>query len=425
MGAMWMKRISGLGWGWAAGSVRMGKLVRVCVIAIAAGVLWCGEARGQGSMAFSFASESSFQPTLTQADLNVFIRVLKLKPEEVDALEALYEGYADTVRREGKVVREQMYEAIDEAEMYVDPGKLTPMQNSIQEWGKRSEKLREQLLEDIKAFLNREQEGRWPIVERELRRMRMAGGRLTGEDLDVVKLVSGLKVDPLPPDVEEALERYSLDLDRMLIQRKSFIQENDSKFHELIKSDPVAAEALFKDALRIRMGLRDLNERTARQIAGLLPGAAGTKLLEEIDTQDAETVNFTTRGQTLIEEALKLEDLTPKEKGGLEELKAWYDGQLLSWRKQMRETNRKHEEEQIPFSLSSALGREKRDESDYYAQWKLPEGHPVQKLRMQRYEMDKEARKKLKVILGEDLLAKLPVGRQDYAKFDDRRPGGL
>jgi hypothetical protein len=400
--------------------------VQACVIAIAAGVLWCGEARGQGSMAFSFASESSFQPTLSEADLNVFIRVLKLKAEEVEALEALYEGYAETVRREGKVVREEMYEAIDESEMYVDPGKLTPMQKAIEEWNKRSEKLREQLLEDIKAFLNREQEGRWPIVERELRRMRMAGGRLTGEDMDVVKLVSGLKVDPLPQEVEEALERYSLDLDRMLLQRKSFIAENDPKFQELVKSDPAGAESLFKDALRIRMGLRDLNERTARQIAGLLQGESGAKLLEEVEKQDAEAVNFKTRGQVLIEEALKLEDMTPEEKGGLEELKAWYEGQLASWRKQMRDANRRHEEEQIPYQLAAALGKEKpRDDGDYYAQWRLPEGHPVQKLRMERYVMDKEARKKLHAILGEDLRAKLPVGRQDYAVFNDRRPGGL
>lgn len=405
--------------GWRCAGRMIGVLVAVCM-------LGTRDAHGQGSMAFSFASSQTFEATLTQAELNVFIRVLKLKPDEVEVMESLYEGYAETVRREGAKVREQMYEAIDESEMYVDPGKLQPMQKEIEAWNKRSEKLRDGLLEDIKAFLNREQEGRWPIVERELRRMRMSGGRLTGEDLDVVKLVSGLKLEPMPKDVEESLDRYSLDLDRLLLQRKAFIEENEGKFHELVKNDPAAAEIMFKDALRIRIAMRDLNERTVQQIAELLEGEKRAQLLAELDKQDAEQVDLKTRGQAQIEAALKLEDITPKEKEAVEELKSAYESQVAAWKKQMREANRRYEEEMMPYKLAVGLGREKpQDDSDYYSQWRLPEGHPVQKLRMQRYEMDKEARRKLHTILGADLRAKLPLGRQEYAVFNDRRPGGL
>ncbi|MCC6426360.1 MAG: hypothetical protein IT435_06025 [Phycisphaerales bacterium] len=383
-------------------------------------------AHAQGSMSMSYFSDSSFEPSLSRSDLDVFIRVLKLKDAETQAMYDLYEGYAQTVRRDGQKVRTLMYDIMEESEIYADPGRLNKGSKHMQEWGTESEELKRAFVDDLKALLTREQEQRWPIVERELRRMKLFGGRLTGEDIDIVRIVNNLKLTDLSPAADQILEAYSQDLDRLLVQREAFITDNEPRFHELIKSDPPAAESIFLDALRIRIAIRDLNERTARQLADQLPPDPAAKLREQLENRTSSRAEIKSRAEALIKAAKDLDTITTAQLNQLNELSTWYAERLAPWKKSMADAIRRQEEEDRPISLLRAQGKAPpHDDNDYYAQWKLPPEHPVTKLRQERYELDKETRRKLLAILTDDQRASLPPGRSDYANFNDYRPGGL
>ena len=50
-----------------------------------------------------------------------------------------------------------------------------------------------EFIEDLRVLLTKEQEARWPLVERELSRLKkMADGRIAGEKGDVVRMVAEL-----------------------------------------------------------------------------------------------------------------------------------------------------------------------------------------------------------------------------------------
>ncbi|MCK6477838.1 MAG: hypothetical protein L6Q35_13525 [Phycisphaerales bacterium] len=383
-------------------------------------------AAAQGSMAMSFFSDGDFTPTLSRSDLDVFVRVLKLKDAEIAAMNDLYEGYSETIRREARHIREVVFDAIEESESYSDPGKLDPAQEALTKWREQAEVLKRTFIDDLKSLLTREQEERWPIVERELRRMKNMGGRLTGEGLDVVRLVSDLKLNPPPPGVEDALEVYSQELDRLLIQRNAFIDQNSPRFEDLIKSDPQAAEIMFRDATRIRASIRDLNLRTIAAISAMLPPDAQRRLQDAINQQVNRRVEVKSRAEGQLNEARKLDDLTPDQVAQLDELEQWYTARVDPWKLRVLDALRESEETDLPTALRQALGREPPPrEGDHNAQWRLPPDHPLLKLRLERLEVDREMRRKLGNILTPGQREDLPPGRDAYAVFNDFTPGTL
>ncbi len=383
-------------------------------------------AAGQGAMSMSFYSDGDFTPTLARGDLDVFVRVLKLKDAEVQAMHDLYDGYAETVRRESGLVRDKMYDVMEESEVVLDPRKLEPAQKAMTDWRAHAEELKRTFVDDLKALLTKEQEQRWPIVERELRRMKLVGGRLTGESLDVVRMVSGLKLPSTPPAADQALEVYSQELDRLLVQREKFMADNSAKFGDLIKSDPHAAEVMFRDALRIRVALRELNERTVKLVAAELPADAAAKLMENLAKQTGERVNMPSRAEGQLKSARELDGLTTKQVAELDELAEWYASKLKPWKERLAVAVREDEERDIPIELGRALGKEPaQGPEDSYDMWRLPVDHPIVKIRQERSEFDKELRRRLGNILTRDQRDSLPTGRESYVTFYSYRPSGL
>ncbi len=383
-------------------------------------------ARGQGSMSMSYFGEGHFAPALSRSELDVFVRVLKLKDPEVQAMNELYDGYAETVHLEGQQARDSMYETMDEAETYVDPGRLEKVSKDMDAWQKRAEELKRTFVDDLKALLTKEQEQRWPIVERELRRMKLAGGRLIGETADVIRLVQNLKLLTLPAPAEETLEVYSQEFDRLLVQREKFMQDNEGKFNSLVASDPPAAETMYRDAMRIRLAIRDLNERTVKSLAPMLPADSGAKLKEQFEAPMRERIEIKSRAQALLKAAAEIDSLTHEQQAHLDELTRWYSDRLVPWQASMALETRNQEEAELPENLSRALGKEPpTDPNGPYSQWRLPPEHPLAKLRKERFELDKECRRRLLNLLTPEQARSLPPGRENHVQFSSYRPYGL
>lgn len=183
-----------------------------------------------------YDERTTFSPAISRADLEVFARALLLSDDERRAMQDLYDAFAATMAAEGQDVREFCADVIERSELLQDQRLLEPARKRVDAWRERAKQLEANFLDDLRMLLTREQESRWPI-----------------------------------------LERYSVDLDRAIVARDAVIEEESGSFNTLVREDPQDALALFDRARRLREPTR--GERYIR--------AAGDLALE---TEQAERV---------------------------------------------------------------------------------------------------------------------------------------
>jgi Spy/CpxP family protein refolding chaperone len=378
-------------------------------------------ASGQvGSMMTSvFGAE--FNPEFGPRDLKVMIRVLDLKPDEQAALQSLYDGYVNTLRTEGDAVKELAYAEIEKAELMSNAKLLEPARKRIEDFRKRAEVLRTNFLNDLKSLLTREQEQRWPVLERELRRIKRIGrGKIAGESVDVARLTEDVIGDSdMPVEVVEILNRYREDIDRALVSRDKYMSEEGKDFFEAVKNDTDRATKLWKESLALRLTVRDINERSARQILEYLAPEQKTAFEKKMFEASYPMLLREAKVDTYLKDALGLESLTREQLAQLKELKTRRDQEVLAWAKSAAVGWRRFEEEEKPDHLARALGEKTNDLSgNYYNGSWLDEDHPLVAARKSRFELDRTLRQKIDSILTPEQRAEVPSRLQGTARFE-------
>jgi hypothetical protein len=381
-----------------------------------------------GSMSMGlYGGEESFKPDLASRDLKLITRVLGLSPEEERALSDLYAGYAAALQGEGGEVRDFVTGEIERAEIMEDTKQLDKAQKRLAEWAKRSEQIKKTFLEDLRSLLSREQEGRWPIVERELRRHKHIGdGRLSGESVDLVRLTEDVLGTPPTAALAELLNRYSEELDRALVAREAFLKDKGKGFSEELKGDPQKAKALWGEASRIRDVVRDTNERYARRIAELLPDEKKPPFERKYFDECYRVVVRPTKAEEYLKDAVTLVSLTPEQKSRLETIRSRYDGDRRAFLVRAAAAWRQYEADAKPDWLARALGErpEEKYTQQYNGAW-LPETHPLSQCRKDRLVLDQAVRKAIDGVLTAEQKAAVPSRSTPYAKFENWEPYGL
>jgi Spy/CpxP family protein refolding chaperone len=395
--------------------------------ALLAILLCCVQATAQLGSIGGPVFRGEFAPEFSARDLKVIIRVLDLKPDAQQALQALYDNYTDTLRREGDAVKESVAAEIDRAELLNNRALLEPAQKQVEDFRKRAAQLGKTFLEDVKSLLTREQEESWPILQRELRRIKRIGkGRLAGESADIVRLVEDLIGDaPMPPRTLELLNLYRLEIDRALIARDEFLSGDAKDFSELTRSDPTRAAKLFTDAQSLRQAVRDINERFARQIAAELSPEQAAALDAKLFELSYPMLLRDARGDLYLKDALALESITLEQKSQLQALKASRQAERLAWARQAAPGWRDLEDD-VPDYLASAMGApvHPMDGNQFNGSW-LPQNHPLQQARLRRAELDRALRTRIDQILTPDQRAEIPSRLDGYAKFEVWLSGGI
>jgi hypothetical protein len=381
-----------------------------------------------GSMSMGlYGGEDSFRPDLSSRDLKVVVRVLKLQPDAEKALLDLYAGYAGTLQTEGAAVKEFVEKEIEKAEIMQNTGYLGPAHTRLAEWRTRSEKIKKTFLDDLKSLLTSEQESRWPIVERELRRMRMApGGRLCGESIDLVRLTDEIAGAEPGDELAAMLNRYSDELDRALVARQTLLDDKQPEYNEKLKNDPKGAEAIWRDVQRARAAVRDVNDRYVRLIAGQLPADKAARLNQEYFDQSYRPITKPTRTDEYLKDAGELKTLTGGQKSQFEAIKSKYGRDKRALLEKQARAYRDFEMEWKPSDLAKALGEKQEEDNQqhYNGAW-LPESNPLVQTRRERLELDQQTRKDLDSMLTDEQKAAIPSRLTPYARFDNWSPWGL
>ncbi len=369
-------------------------------------------ALGQSVMSMSFLPErgGGADTDFSRSDLGVFVRVLKLGDDERTSMFDLFEAFRSQIEQGAREVREFGAPLVEKAEALQDQRILDPLRERIQKWGEQKEKLEKQFLDDLTALLTADQATRWPLVERELRRMKQVRhGWLAGEGVDVIRLFARVAPNLAPSEAMAAvLEQYSRDLDAALAERHRFLDAKGKAFQETLESDPPAARQTFEQSRALRIRVRDVNARAVRRLAELLPHDLAEELRRGFVRESLARFRAPGRVERYVEAATKLGSLSAEQRASLASFAEGYTTRRWKLLDRVLEAEFRWEESAIPEEILAKIeGREElhgfRGGGDV-----PPPDSPAQRLRVELFEFDEAARKQVEGMLTPEQRAEMP-----------------
>jgi hypothetical protein len=329
-------------------------------------------------------------------------------------------------------VREFVAGEIERAETLQNLGLIDQAQARIAQWNKRSEQIKKTFLDDLKSLLTRDEEARWPIVERELRRVRFAStGILSGENVDLVRLTEDVLGDSgQTTQVHELVNRYSEELDRVIVARKAALDAHKEEYSKTLKSDPDKARSCWEAVTDARLAVQGVNDRYAR----LLAGEAGDKkpAYERAYFEKCyPALCRPSRVDEYLKDALELKSLNADQLGRLRALKASYEQRVWAMRQAAAPAWRDFEKQHRAKVLQDALSGTGRNPGEmssrhehYNGAW-LPDTHPLNASRRDRLELDRDFRKQIDAVLTPEQRADIPSRLTPFARFENWEPYGI
>lgn len=322
------------------------RVVRVLTPAVLWGaVLVAGPMHGTafGRQIMSFTQTSGpgaglFSPPVSTRDVDRYGKLLKFSPEQAATAKSMAESLASEFAVISKESREKMDELQGEFEETRDPSvfrdKMPGIMRGLSQ--KRSE-LEKTFLADLRLTLTPEQDGSWPRLEQLRRRENNKPGMmgLSGEGLDLIRIAETLGVVQ-GPDLEGAaeavrglLEQYQSELDAALQDKSAALAESGKLRQDGAQPpDPEAMRTAMESVREKSLVVRDVNQKFARQMQGVLAEPLASKWAGEVKKQSFPDVYREAYADKALKSALAMDDLTSEQRSSLETLKEQLDREL-------------------------------------------------------------------------------------------------
>ncbi len=382
------------------------------VLILIALVLGLGGLAAGSSMYFGLPGDSDFRPEISPTQLTLIIRSLQLTDDQIRAVQDLHAAHAAELRSAGAAFRAELEDRIDRAEMLGDGVIAQKIFQDAQQWEERKDALENSFLQEMRLLLDAEQEARWSLVQRELRRLEaMPFGRMLGENLDVVSLFESLDLDP-NPEMLAVLDEYARDLDPELQARNDFLRTGMVEADETLEKDPKRAKQLFERSRSLRMAVRDMNIRAIERLASVATPDDAARIRTEFRERMASTLGLgQSRTDEMIRAVAALPSLTAEQRTSFREISEAYRASRNGWDEAYVRAVFRAEEHTVPRSLLAALDAENskpqpeaaNDGED--AGWAmLSERSTIDGLRRlweERIELDRSTRASLRAMLNE------------------------
>lgn len=356
-----------------------------------------GEGRPGGGPMGGFMGRDAFEPPVNSADLERYAAILALTPEQKETAKVLLEASLAEFQPAAKSARDKLEELRAEFRETRDPSVWQGMGDIMRDYRTARTAVERAFMSDLQALLTDEQAARWPKVERTHRRERtLARGLMSGERVDLVKIVEGLNLpEPDKAALRPVLEQYEADLDRELVKRNELYDDAERRGMELWQ-DPEAREEMFNKGREASKRVRDVNERYARQLEGLLPDGPRAAFTERVKRESFPGVYRETYAQRVLDAAVKFADLDDAQRTSLTALRDSYMRDLAA-------SNAKME----------AAIREREESADFGQAFFGRGGGPMQELRQQRRDLDRNTVQRVRDLLTEDQRSRLPERMAD------------
>jgi len=317
------KRIRALGW------------MSALVASLSAG--WVSAAQQIMIQEARIGGDNSFEPAVSAPQMRRLAEVLELNDTQSSLAEEFLREYHRVFREGADAVRERMNEIQEEAratgDFRVFGEKIGPL---LETWERDRAQLENEMIDNVRSLLSEEQLERWPLFEREKRRMELLpNSRLGGEDVDVILLTREVSAgDNLAPEIVERLEQYAAELDAALQARQRTIESLEEDWREALGGERERLEDIWNEATRKREAVRDINERYARQISEMLKenaddGDTRGDHLWRLYIERAYPIAFEeTRADRMIDGALELESISEDERAMIEGVRSEFEQRL-------------------------------------------------------------------------------------------------
>lgn len=371
-----------------------------------------------------FDPAREFKPEYSKRDVAIIVRVLGVSATEREAIDTLYEGYVDGLRTRANEVSAILNEQVERAEVVGDSRLIQNIR--ADDWQKEADSKKAAFLDDLRGLLTPEQVGRWNLAEREVRRLKRVGsGRVPGEAADLIRILD--EVDETASsnkDIADLLERYATELDAAIMTRDKLIEDQGKVFYEKTESDPEEAKSLWKDSLRNRTAIRDINRRYVRQITPLLSEEKAEQFNKRFFEKSYSALFKPTRSEEWSREAAALTTLTDEQRNTTKEAIKTYETKRWQVLQRGAELEDAVVAERMPRELEAKL-LNKPEHVNFTGQLDLPADHPMRKWREERFALDYSLRREINSILTEQQRSEVSVTVGGFASFVDDSPSGL
>ncbi|MFM9996093.1 MAG: hypothetical protein ACKVU4_09865 [Phycisphaerales bacterium] len=387
------------------------------VAAAGAVVSVAGPAAAQNVMVTSTVREDSGAPAgmISGKGVEKYGSLLGLDDDQKAAFKSLHEGYVTEYQAAAKEMRDGMQELTRAFEDTQDHSVFSEKMPAIRRTHReKTKKLEAGLLADLKALLSPAQDAGWPKVERQRRRETSLRGSFSGESVNILQIVEGLKVQPDAP-LSEALNDYELELDRALAAKEQAQPSGDSfgpgggqfNMEEFQERMAKAREAGLK--------VREVNQRHARRVEPLLPEAKRWEFAAAVRRDSFPRVYRPSRTSRALEESLKFTDLDAPQREAISALKTSYDRDLAAvndrWASAIEDDEKSDKGGGTMMMPGGGVMQVRMGDED--------KNSPLAQARKARTDLDSRTRERLHSQLRPDQKEKLPKGPDRDAAGED------
>ncbi|CAG1003701.1 hypothetical protein PHYC_03085 [Phycisphaerales bacterium] len=343
-----------------------------------------------------------------------YSELLGFGAEQRESAMTIHEGYASEMDQVRKTQRSAFEDARRASEDTGDHGVFMEKMPKIEtEFKAASDRLEKALFADLRALLSTpEQEEKWAGVERMRRReVGLRGASLSGEGVDLIDLVAGLKPEPeSSEELRAVLDEYELQLDRAL-EAKIKAMGEAPQFGMFGGPDEKSMEKMqeaAKVAKEVGKRIQEINVQNGRKIGGLLADASRAAFEEELRRRSFPRVYRPSRVTKDLEGAMGLSDLTSDQREQLTSLRTSYERDLAGVNDRWANAIKENEGNDQEGTIATGAGVMR------FSMGEEPEA--LKEAKKARREVDEKAADRIKSILTaaqREKLPKAPAGRED------------
>jgi hypothetical protein len=337
-----------------------------------------------------------FDPSVSTKELDSYAVTLGLDKSQKEAVKALFDAYQQQFNAAAKTARAKFDAAREEARD--DPSVWRDIQPQMDAFRKTRDDMEKSFFSDVKSVLNDQQTARWPAVEREHRREHtVSRGLLSGERVDLIKLVDDLK---LPADAKKTLdptlEQYAIELDKALIARNEAFDKMQGRMRDLFQGDiSKELEDMFNKSRETAIGVRDVNRKYQRTIEASLSEDKKAAFVSAFKAESYPRIYRPSYASRVIDAAAGMADLEDSQKQSISSIKETYARDTGAINKDLEAATEEQEKSITPQNLRNMFG-------PGAGQGKLGD------LMTRRRELDRDTEEKVKALLNDKQKEKLP-----------------
>ncbi|GJQ30900.1 MAG: hypothetical protein HBSAPP03_27840 [Phycisphaerae bacterium] len=349
---------------------------------------------------------------VSKRSLERYGEVVGWDSETQETARAIHEGYVAAMEAAQKTRRaafeEMRRSADDTGDHTVFMERMPKVETEFRETSQRLEKA---LFADLRALLTPAQEAQWERVERMRRReVGLREATLSGEGVDLVEVVAGLKLDEAARQgVAPALDEYEADLDRALEAKLAIKADVDGLRPMANPGDQQKSMEKMQKAMEsgreASKRVQDVNTRHARRIADALPEGVRAAFDEELKKRSFPRVYRTSGVARELNGALALTDLSSEQREALASIKAQYERDLATVNDRWAAAIRESEVSSQDGAFATPAGVMRISMGD--------EPEPLKEARKARRELDEKTSERFKSLLTPGQKERLPKAPEE------------